>query len=38
MIVTFDKATCAEAWRALDTNSAAGYFSPTVIIAGACGR
>ena len=34
MVVAFDKATGAEAWRALDTNSEAGYSSPIVITAG----
>ena len=34
MVVAFDKATGAEAWRALDTNSEAGYASPIVITAG----
>ena len=34
MVVAFDKATGAEAWRAIDTNSEAGYSSPIVITAG----
>ena len=34
MVVAFDKATGAEAWRALDTNSEAGYSSPIVTTAG----
>ena len=33
MVVAFDKATGAEAWRALDTISEAGYSSPIVITA-----
>ena len=34
MVVAFDKATGAEAWRAIETNSEAGYSSPIVIDAG----
>ncbi|MCY3844237.1 MAG: PQQ-like beta-propeller repeat protein, partial [Acidobacteria bacterium] len=34
MVVAFDKATGAEAWRALDTNAEAGYSSPIVTTAG----
>ena len=34
MVVAFDKATGAEAWRAIETTSEAGYSSPIVITAG----
>ena len=34
MVVAFDKATGAEAWRAIETNSEAGYSSPIVVTAG----
>ena len=34
MVVAFDKTTGAEAWRAIDTNSEAGYSSPIVTTAG----
>ena len=34
MVVAFDKGTGAEAWRAIDTNSEAGYSSPIVLTAG----
>ena len=34
MVVAFDKATGAEAWRAIDTVSEAGYSSPIVTTAG----
>ena len=34
MVVAFDKATGAEAWRAIETTSEPGYSSPIVITAG----
>ena len=34
MVVSFDKVTGAEAWRAIETNSEAGYSSPIMITAG----
>ena len=34
MVVAWDKTTGAEAWRAIETNSEAGYSSPIVIDAG----
>ena len=34
MVVAFDKATGAEVWRSIETNSEAGYSSPIVVTAG----